>query len=137
VPYHDELQVLVDILGHDLPSMDRALSRSLIDADYRRRLLQDARSAFAEEGVELPEGVSATCHEVDLNDRHFFLPRMVADAVPIDPDDARAIAAGRPDGFPDDPPVRGAVHPGVARPFLLGTSYPAPPPSGDQPDARF
>jgi hypothetical protein len=137
LPYHDELQVMADILGHDLPAMDRALSRSLIDADYRQRLLEDARSAFAEEGIQLPGGVSATCHEVDLNDRHFFLPRMVADPVPVDPEDAKAVAAGRPKDIPDDAPVRGAVRPGLARPFLLGTNYPEPSPPNDQPDPRF
>ncbi len=131
---YNELTVLNEILGYDLPSIDRAFSRSLIDVEYRQRLIGDARAAFAEEGVHFPDGVSVTCHEVDLNDRHFFLPPMVDDPVPVEPSGA---PQNRPDIAPENVPVRGGVRPGVARPFMLGDHYPGPPPAGDEPDQRW
>jgi hypothetical protein len=134
---YEALEVMNDILGHDLPSIDNAMSRSLIDTEYRQRLLQDARAAFAEEGVNFPDGVMVTCHEVDLNDRHFFLPPMVSDPTPIPADEVSAGARNRPKIAPDDPPIRGSIRPGVARPFLLGTNYPGPSPKGDQADPRW
>jgi len=130
---YDEATVLSGLLGYDLPSIDRALSRSLIDAGYRARLLVNARDALAEEGVMLPEGVGATCHEVDLNDRHFFLPPMVSDPEP----DHTQTHKSRPGIAPRDLPVRGGVRPGIARPFMLGNNYPAPASAADLPDTRW
>jgi hypothetical protein len=133
----DEQTVIREILGYDPSSIDRALSRSLIDSDYRQRLLEDAKAAFAEEGVNFPDGVSVTCHEVDLDDRHFFLPPMVSDPQPVDIVAAGEAAANRPDFAPPDPPVEGGVRPGLARPFVLGTSYPGPAAAADEPDQRY
>ena len=127
------LDALQEVLGHDLPSMDRAMTRSLVDGEFRQRLLADAVAAFAEEGVNFPEGVTVTCHEVDFNDRHFFLPPMVTDPVPEELPEGYA----RPDGVPEDRPVRGGVRPGLARPFMLGSRYPAPRTDPDSPDQRW
>jgi len=136
MPY-DELKVMTEVLGHDLPSMDRALSRSLNDPEFRRRLLQDAKAAFAEAGVNFPEGVSVTCHEVSLNDRHFFLPPMVSDPVPVEAEAQNPAAKNRPAIAPNIAPVRGGVRPGVARPFMLGSNYPGPAPDRNEPDQRW
>jgi hypothetical protein len=134
---HTELQAVAQILGHDLPSMDRALSRSLVDAAYRKRLLQDAKAAFKEEGVVFPEEVAATCHEISLADRHFFLPAMVSDPAPVPEEKQAPTARNRPKTSPDVPPVAGGVRHGVARPFLLGHNYPAPPSGRDEPEGRW
>lgn len=132
----DDASAVAAVLGHDLPSMDRALTRSLVDTEYRQRLLMDARAAFAEEGVEFAAGVTVTCHEVSLSDRHFFLPPMVTDPQPVDSLLAAQVARSRPEGVPADPPVTGGHRPGVARPFLLGSRYPgqlSDPPVPDEP----
>lgn len=113
----DGMSPLEEALGHDPESMDRALTRSLIDAEYRRRLLTDPKEAFAEEGIEFPDSVTVSCHEVSMNDRHFFLPPMVADPQPVDSLTAANVARTRPDGVPPDAPVTGSRRPSVARPF--------------------
>lgn len=133
-PYLAEMK---DVLGHDLVSMDRALSRSLVDADFRARLLKDARLAFAEEGVQFPDGVSVTCHDLDINDRHIFIPPMVRDPEPVEEKNRAPGWNDRPDSVPNTPPVHGAVRPGLARPFLLGSNYPARRGDLDEPDKRW
>jgi hypothetical protein len=87
---------LTQAYGYSLEKLDRAVSRAMVDRDYRQRLLDDARAALQEEGVDLPAEVRVTFHELDLNDRHYFLPPILEEGQSI----------------------------GVARAFMLGANYP-------------
>lgn len=65
---------LTDHYGYALEDFDRAVYRAIADPDFRRRMLEQPKEAFAAEGVEFPESVRVTVHEFDPDDRHYVLP---------------------------------------------------------------
>ena len=65
---------LADHYGYALDDFDRAIYRAIADPEFRRRMLDDPKAAFADEGVVFPDSVRVTVHEFDPNDRHYVLP---------------------------------------------------------------
>lgn len=84
---------LTDHYGYAIEDFDRAVYRAIADPDFRRRLLERPKEAFAEEGVEFPASVRVTVHEFDPDDRHYILP----------PAAVRELGVARPYTLSDEP----------------------------------
>jgi len=65
---------LTDHYGYALEDFDRAVNRAIAESEFRRRMLDDPKAAFAAEGVVFPDSVRVTVHEFDPDDRHYVLP---------------------------------------------------------------
>lgn len=76
-------------------ALGKVVARSWSDEVYKSKLLGDPRSALAEAGIDLPEGVAVTVTERKADELHIVLPPNPGEVEgALGDDELRAVAGG-------------------------------------------
>lgn len=79
----------------------KTIARAWAEPEFKKKLVGDPRSALAEHGIEVPEGVTVKTVENTDDTVHLVLPARPADAGDVSMDDLERIAGGVFDSIGD------------------------------------
>ncbi len=75
-------------------TIEKAIARAWIDADFKTRLVTRAHDALAEVGVEVPAGTNLRVLENTADTQHIVLPAAPGAADDVSMDDLERVAGG-------------------------------------------